>query len=201
MPIFSFLFSTTNLEALSKFACQIFYICQARRVWLNSVKLEERYVRNLKFRMWKHDMPCVLQKVIMTEVSGHKNVFHDVSSILYMVTNIYPKAEILLKCYQCFLFWKLIFIHVKQHSQHPKKRKSRKSMKGNGRFKAARSLNRSKDTQIELTNKEIWRKRKEKSFNRRNWLIHNVKVIEYCCWETSLIRIPKLATNYHLFTY
>ena len=34
----------------------------------------------------------------------------------------------------------------------------------------------SKDREIELIGKDIWRKRKEKLFNRRNWLIHNVTV-------------------------
>ena len=36
---------------------------------------------------------------------------------------------------------------------------------------------RSKDRGIELMSKEVRRKRKEKVFNRRNWLILNVKVI------------------------
>ena len=52
------------------------------------------YVRNvysnLKSRMWKHDMPCTSEKIIMAEVSGQtsknvnvKNVFHNANSILY----------------------------------------------------------------------------------------------------------------------
>ena len=67
--------------------------------------LGEKSLLNLKFRMWRHGMLCALEKIIMAEVSGHRNVisvFHDVDSILYTVTNIYPKAGILLKCYQCF---------------------------------------------------------------------------------------------------
>ena len=45
--------------------------------------------------MWKHDTPCALEKIIVVEVSGHVdfiNVFHDVDSLLYTVTNIYSKA-------------------------------------------------------------------------------------------------------------
>ena len=43
-------------------------------------------------------MLCVLEKLIMAEVSRHINVInkiYDVHSILYTVTNIYPKAWIL----------------------------------------------------------------------------------------------------------
>ena len=51
--------------------------------------------------VWKHEIPCALDKIIMAEVSGYVvNIFHDVNSILYAVTNIYSKAGILLKCYQ-----------------------------------------------------------------------------------------------------
>ena len=62
----------------------------------------------------------------MVELRGHNaiNVFHDVNSILHTVTDIYPKAEILLKCYQCFSLWKLAFIHINQHLQHAKKHKN-----------------------------------------------------------------------------
>ena len=40
-------------------------------------------------------MPCALEKIKTAEVSGHTNVInvsHDVNSILYAVTNSYPKA-------------------------------------------------------------------------------------------------------------
>ena len=42
-------------------------------------------------------MACALEKTIMAEVSGHIMFFHDINSVLYTVTNIYPKAGILLK--------------------------------------------------------------------------------------------------------
>ena len=82
-------------------------------MWLNLDTLEKHYVTNintnLKFRLWKHDMPCVLEKVIMAEVSGHIaerisviNVFHSANLILYKVTRIYPKARISIDCYQYF---------------------------------------------------------------------------------------------------
>ena len=43
-------------------------------------------------------------------------------------------------------------------------------------------------TEREGADKVFWRKRKEKVFNTRIWLIHNVKVILYCCWRVCLIR-------------
>ena len=80
---------------------------------INSGTLEKRYATNinttLKFCVWKHEMPCALEKIIMAEVSGHIsqhvnviNVFYGVNLILYMVTSIYPNAGILLECYQYF---------------------------------------------------------------------------------------------------
>ena len=85
----------------------------ARRVWLNSGTLEKRCMPDinttLKFCVWNHDMPCVLEKIIIAEVSGYMsecvnviNVFHGVNLILYAVTNTYPKAGVLLECYQYF---------------------------------------------------------------------------------------------------
>ena len=38
---------------------------------------------NLKFRVWKHDMPGALEKISVNSVN---------LIILYTVTNIYPKA-------------------------------------------------------------------------------------------------------------
>ena len=67
--------------------------------WRNSDKREKSYMRsihsNLKFRVWKQDIPCALVKITMTEVSGH--VFHDVNSILNTVSNIHPKTRVLRK--------------------------------------------------------------------------------------------------------
>ena len=65
---------------------------------------------NLKFRVWIHEIPCASEEIILAEVSGHLsehvniiNVFPDVNSILCTVTNIYPKARILLKFFNVFL--------------------------------------------------------------------------------------------------
>ena len=67
--------------------------------WRNSDKREKSYMRsihsNLKFRVWKQDIPCALVKITMTEVSGH--IFHDVNSILNTVSNIHPKTRVLRK--------------------------------------------------------------------------------------------------------
>ena len=46
---------------------------------------------------------------------------------LNLIHSIYPKAEILLKGYQCFLQWNLSLINANQHSQHLKKHKNRNS--------------------------------------------------------------------------
>ena len=46
------------------------------------------------------------------------------------------------------------------------------------RFKTAQLTNKSKDRQIELINTEVWRKRQENEFSRRNMFnLFNVKVI------------------------
>ena len=65
-------------------------------------------------------------------------------------------------------------------------------IKVNRRFKAVQDWNRSKGRGIELINKGIWRNREEKVFNRRNWLIHKVNVIQcYCWWRPCLIKIKR----------
>ena len=112
--LFSFFFSTANLAGLTEVTCQIFFICETRRVWLNSDILEKHYVTNintnLKYHLWKYDIPWALEKIIMAEVSGHItkrvtiiNVFHGLNLISYTITMIYPKVRILLDCYQKFL--------------------------------------------------------------------------------------------------
>ena len=45
-------------------------------------------------------------------------------------------------------------------------------MKSKGRFKAVQSSNRSKEKEIELTNKEVWRKeKKRRSIKEIDWYI------------------------------
>ena len=61
---------------------------------------------NLKFRVRKHDMPCALERHISEHVNIIK-VFHDANSILYTVTDIYLKAEILLEAINVFRSEKL----------------------------------------------------------------------------------------------
>ena len=105
-------FSVANLNRLMKVSCRIFCICWATRLWLNSDTLEKSYVRNiysnLKFRVWKHEMPWALKKISWRRwvgISEHVdviNVFHGVKSILYTMTNIYHKFGILLKVINVF---------------------------------------------------------------------------------------------------
>ena len=73
-------------------------------MWLNLDKLKKRYVRNI-IPIW--NVVCETMRfknLIMAEasvnISEHVkviNIFHDVRSILYTVTDIYPKAGVLLK--------------------------------------------------------------------------------------------------------
>ena len=57
-------------------------------------------------------------------------------------------------------------------------RKRTKNSNSETRWKAEiEGSNRSKGREIELINKSVWRKRKEKMFSTRKWLIHNVEVI------------------------
>ena len=44
--LFFFFFTATNQDGLTKVACWIFYVCYARRVWLNSDTLKKGYVWN-----------------------------------------------------------------------------------------------------------------------------------------------------------
>ena len=68
--------------------------------------LEKRYVTNI---LLQSKISCALQETIIVEVSWHIrkhvniiSVFHDVKLVLYMVSNIYPKAGILLKGIKVF---------------------------------------------------------------------------------------------------
>ena len=89
----SLFFPTANLNRPTKVICRILYICWARKVWLNSDRLEKRSVTNifsnLKFRVKNYAMcfamPCFA--MLMAEAIGHisKHVkviifFEDVNS-------------------------------------------------------------------------------------------------------------------------
>ena len=72
--------------------------CCCRCVWPVPLKtLNKRYVRNvyynMKFCVWKYDMPCASKKIIMVEVSGYVSEHLNVIKV-YMVINIHPKAGI-----------------------------------------------------------------------------------------------------------
>ena len=141
---------------------------------------------NLKLRIWKHDMPCALKKIMMAEVSGAYK----------------PACE----CYKCFSWYKLNLLHNEPHAPDfnkfinvlhgenlalftvtsfqslQKSTGNRNSeIRWNPRWKATKnsSSNRSNDRKIEFINKEVYRKKKEKVFITRIWLIHNTKVISH----------------------
>ena len=42
--------------------------------------------------------------------------------------------------------------------------------------------------EIEWISKKVWRKRKEKMFRLRSWLLLHVKQYKNCCWRTFVIR-------------
>ena len=82
-------------------------------------------------------------------------VFHDVNLALLTVTNIYTKAEILLKVITVFHSENLALLRVTStHSiQKTQKSKLQNKMKSDRRFKA--QTNRSKDREIEFINKDV----------------------------------------------
>ena len=54
---------------------------------------------NMKFRERKHDMSCAQENIIMAELNRHTsehvnviNIFHDLNSHLYTVTNRHSKV-------------------------------------------------------------------------------------------------------------
>ena len=76
-----------------------------------------------------------------------------------------------------------------------KQKKNRNSETGwnqNGKLQKIQDSNTSKDREIELIYKEIRKKRKEKVLKIRTWLIHNMKILLYCCWRICLVRNKKI---------
>ena len=116
--------------------------------------------------MWKHDMPCVSEKIILAEVSEYIrqhvnviNIVHKINSILYTVTSIEPKTGILLKVINVFHSRNLaLFIVTNIHST----RRSAKNRNSETRWKVKiQGSNRSNDKDIELINLKVWRKIKK----------------------------------------
>ena len=64
--------------------------------------------------------------------------------------------------------------------------------KSNRKFKTQTGQKTERERERERVDKEVWMKGKEKVFNKRIWLIHNMKVILYCCWRDCLIRNQKI---------
>lgn len=83
-------------------------------------------------------------------------------------------------CWRCYLrcVWLMLYlIHSNQYSQHPKSYKNKKpgnKMEGNTENSTVQGT---KNSEVELISSKVWRKRKEKVFKRKNWLIHSVKVM------------------------
>ena len=46
----------------------------------------------------------------------------------------------------------------------------------------------SKQRGIELITKKVWRKRRDKTFRLRSWLLLHVKQYKSCCWRTYFIK-------------
>ena len=152
-------------------------------MWLYSDTSKKCYVKNvscnLKFCVSKHDMARASRKTIMADVSRHTNehvnfvkIFHDVTS--------YSMAGILLKVINVFHGEDLALFTVTSIHSIWKSTKKTETPKQDGtqggKQQKIQGSNRSKDREMELLNKEVWRKRKGKVFNTRIWLIHNAKV-------------------------
>ena len=83
-------------------------------------------------------MPSALEKTIMAEVSGHILFCHDINSVLYTVTNIYPKAGILLKVITVFCSENLaLFMVTSIHITQKDKQKPQNKVKSDRKTKAA----------------------------------------------------------------
>ena len=72
-------------------------------------------------------------------------------------------------------------MHRNQHLQHTKKLKKQPE---NWLAYGWQKIQGSKQREIELISKKIWRKRKEKMFRLRSWLLLHVKQYKTCCWRT-----------------
>ena len=72
-------------------------------------------------------------------------------------------------------------MHRNQHSQHTKKLKKQPE---NWLAYGWQKIQGSKQREIEFISKKIWRKRKEKMFRLRSWLLLHVKQYKTCCWRT-----------------
>ena len=74
-------------------------------------------------------LPCALEKIIMTEVSGHISMYGYQYFYCCKLNLIHSnqKDGILPACYQYFLHWKISPINAYQHSQHLKKPERRNS--------------------------------------------------------------------------
>ena len=149
-------------------------------MWLNSDKLKKRYMRifycNLKFHVWKYDMSCASEKIIMVEVSGQTSgcyVFRDVNSILFTA---HPMTVIWLNVLNVFHGEKSALFTVTSIHSIPKSTKNRNSeTKWNPRRKATENstLKQVKNREIELINKKAWRRKEKKkcSIQEFDWYI------------------------------
>ena len=103
---------------------------------------------NLKFCVWKQDMPCASEKIIIAEVKDDANSKWECECFKYFswcklnLIQGTTHAGVLLS-YWYFVWWKLSLIHRNQHSQHLKKFKKQKlwnkiesNMESNRKFKA-----------------------------------------------------------------
>ena len=108
------------------------------------------------------------------------------------MTNIHTKAGILLNVFHVFCnkivaLMMVTSIHSIRNST--KRQKLWNKKQGNRKFKAQTYNRSSKAREIDLIKES---EGKEEVFNTRNWLIHNMKIIQYWCWRTCLIRNQKI---------
>ena len=132
---------------------------------------------NLKFCVWKQDMPCASEKIIIAEVRDDANSKWECECFKYFswcklnLIQGTTHAGVLLS-YWCFLWWKLSLIHCNQHSQHLKKYKKTKTLKQDriqyGKQQKIQSSNRSKERELNLINEKKSERKEEKGDQCKN---------------------------------
>ena len=78
---------------------------------------------NLKFRVWKYDIPCASEKIIMAEVGGHTSKCYKGFSWCKLSL---IHGQDFNESYRYSLRWKFSLIQDNQRSQHPRKYKRQK---------------------------------------------------------------------------
>ena len=120
---------------------------------LNSDTLRECYLinvySNLKFCVWKHDMPCASEEILTAKVGGQQTSM----MVFMMSTRSYTRCT-RYRDFTSFPWWKCSFIHCNQHSLHPKKYKKKKK-KRNSKTKWNKKWKTTENFRLEQDKRQI----------------------------------------------